>query len=136
MNSVQCNEDQVCTGTELSDIPEDGDEGGAGDGDRDVSGRLARRKMPRKAGMGRWKVLVEGEDEEGEQKGQENAGIGRVKGVGEEDEEEGEVDDERGGAGHNRGWMRAVVDMYMASLADGDVQLPGEALRPQRCLIS
>jgi hypothetical protein len=92
--------------------------------------------MPRKAGMGRWKVLVEGEDEEGEQKGQENAGIGRVKGVGEEDEEEGEVDDERGGAGHNRGWMRAVVDMYMASLADGDVQLPGEALRPQRCLIS
>ena len=29
--------------------------------------------------------------------------------------------------GGNRAWMRAVVDMYVASLADADVQLPGSS---------
>lgn len=37
------------------------------------------------------------------------------------EEEEGE--EEEG----NRAWMRAVVDMYVASLADADVQLPGSS---------
>ena len=38
--------------------------------------------------------------------------------------EDKEDDDEEEG---NRAWMRAVVDMYVASLADADVQLPGSS---------
>lgn len=38
--------------------------------------------------------------------------------------EDEEVDEEEEG---NRAWMRAVVDMYVASLADADVQLPGSS---------
>ncbi|ACO62364.1 predicted protein [Micromonas commoda] len=43
--------------------------------------------------------------------------------VGEDKEEEEEEEEEEG----NRAWMRAVVDMYVASLADADVQLPGSS---------
>lgn len=34
-------------------------------------------------------------------------------------EEDANDDDQKGGLGHNRGWMRAVVDMYMAGECDG-----------------
>ena len=43
-----------------------------------------------------------------------------------EDKEEEEKEEEEEEEG-NRAWMRAVVDMYVASLADADVQLPGSS---------
>jgi hypothetical protein len=113
MSQVVCNEEQVCTGA-LAGMEEEDDDG---------SHLLASRAdalipQPRGAKLGR--------------RGGRRGGRGHVDDrVAEEEgakKKEAEEDDgQKGGLGHNRGWMRAVVDMYMASLADGDVQLPGSS---------
>ena len=125
MSQVVCNEEQVCTGTTPAGDEEDeygGGGGGAaaaaaveesGRADVFVAPRRWRRRQKHQAGGRRG-----GGGGDDEPVDEANPGDG---------DDDDDDDDQKGGVGHNRGWMRAVVDMYVASLADGDVQLPGSS---------
>ena len=150
MSQVVCNEEQVCTGAAASQGVGGEEDGGEFEYDApDVGPQRAdvtlipsrSRSLSRRGGRSRGSKggggrrggadgNGNGGDRSGSEKTTTTTTAAAAAAADEDDEHEhddDDDDDQKGGVGHNRGWMRAVVDMYMASLADGDVQLPGSS---------